>query len=472
MHQGSSTKKTRWGASRAVGLIATAWVLGIFPAALPAQTIRIGTPVPVATGLAERPLIEPYIAAHPADPNHLLAAAMVSVPADDSAAVEAGLRCSSFLTLDGGMRWTRHEFPVTQCFDPWTAITPDGHATFSAIGPRNELFVFRSADGGRSWEETPVSLGPGHDHPMIVANARAPERAGWLYAVSSQEIRADNGELRFGVYVARSRNAGKSFDAPVWIIPSNLLVKAETPAVLSDGTLVVPYVAIARKGIGGFEADTGTVDLTPWHAWMVRSTDGGHTFSIPLFVTEACGPPGFSPFALSALAADPSTGPFRDRLYFACNLAGGGTVVVTASADGGEEWTDPIAVPSAPLAVNRRGVLGVLWADRWGVDDEPRCYAVFFAASRDGGRTFLPAHRLTRGRSCIDVTANGSDNAMAWPTGGDYYGLTAAPDGRTISVPLAWYPRLLHGTAAQRSHRRVAGGGFGIHRSDLDEDLR
>ena len=35
-------------------------------------------------------------------------------------------------------------------------------------------------------------------------------------------------------------------------------------------------------------------------------------------------------------------------------------------------------------------------------------------------------------------------------------------DGRTISVPLAWYPRLLHASAEQRSNRRVAGGCFGI----------
>ena len=44
-------------------------------------------------------------------------------------------------------------------------------------------------------------------------------------------------------------------------------------------------------------------------------------------------------------------------------------------------------------------------------------------------------------------------------------------DGRTISVPLAWYPRLLHATPEQRAHCIVAGAGFGIHWPDLDEDL-
>lgn len=44
-------------------------------------------------------------------------------------------------------------------------------------------------------------------------------------------------------------------------------------------------------------------------------------------------------------------------------------------------------------------------------------------------------------------------------------------DGRTISAPLVWYPRLLHATAKQRANWKVAGGGFGIHWPDIDEDL-
>jgi hypothetical protein len=44
-------------------------------------------------------------------------------------------------------------------------------------------------------------------------------------------------------------------------------------------------------------------------------------------------------------------------------------------------------------------------------------------------------------------------------------------DGRTITVPLAWYPRLLHATPEQRANWRMAGAGFGIHWPDIDEDL-
>lgn len=44
-------------------------------------------------------------------------------------------------------------------------------------------------------------------------------------------------------------------------------------------------------------------------------------------------------------------------------------------------------------------------------------------------------------------------------------------DGRTIITPLAWYPRLLHATPAQRARWEKAGAGFGVHWPELDEDL-
>lgn len=44
-------------------------------------------------------------------------------------------------------------------------------------------------------------------------------------------------------------------------------------------------------------------------------------------------------------------------------------------------------------------------------------------------------------------------------------------DGRIISVPLAWYPRLLNATAEQRAKWQPAGGGYGIHWPEIDEDL-
>ena len=47
----------------------------------------------------------------------------------------------------------------------------------------------------------------------------------------------------------------------------------------------------------------------------------------------------------------------------------------------------------------------------------------------------------------------------------------ALMDGRVIAVPLAWYPRLVNGTPEQRAVWEVAGGGYGVHWPELDEDI-
>jgi hypothetical protein len=44
-------------------------------------------------------------------------------------------------------------------------------------------------------------------------------------------------------------------------------------------------------------------------------------------------------------------------------------------------------------------------------------------------------------------------------------------DGRTITVPLEWFPRLVHATAAERKNWRLIGEGEGLHWPDLDEDI-
>ena len=43
--------------------------------------------------------------------------------------------------------------------------------------------------------------------------------------------------------------------------------------------------------------------------------------------------------------------------------------------------------------------------------------------------------------------------------------------GRSISAPLAWYPRLMHGSSRERGNYRLIGGGEGIHWPELDEDI-
>src|SRR5712664_3568657 len=44
-------------------------------------------------------------------------------------------------------------------------------------------------------------------------------------------------------------------------------------------------------------------------------------------------------------------------------------------------------------------------------------------------------------------------------------------DGRSVSVPIGWYPRLAHGSAAERANLQISSVGYGVHWPDLDEDI-
>jgi len=71
----------------------------------------------------------------------------------------------------------------------------------------------------------------------------------------------------------------------------------------------------------------------------------------------------------------------------------------------------------------------------------------------------MSSSAITADERVLDVTFN--EDALT----------VSLRDGRVISVPLVWYPRLLNADPKQRSNWKVAGGGFGIHWPDLDEDL-
>jgi DNA-binding CsgD family transcriptional regulator len=71
----------------------------------------------------------------------------------------------------------------------------------------------------------------------------------------------------------------------------------------------------------------------------------------------------------------------------------------------------------------------------------------------------------------MTFSAAAADERVLDVTVGDDALSVSLRDGRVISVPLAWYPRLLNATPAQRNNWKIAGGGYGIHWPDVDEDL-
>jgi hypothetical protein len=71
----------------------------------------------------------------------------------------------------------------------------------------------------------------------------------------------------------------------------------------------------------------------------------------------------------------------------------------------------------------------------------------------------------------MGILALGADERVANVSLSEDSLCVALRDGRKISVPLTWYPRLLHATPQQRGNWKLAGGGYGIHWPDVDEDL-
>src|SRR5260221_6372003 len=383
------------------------------------QDIRIGRNVRV-NAASSVPLVEPHVSANPSDPAHLVGAAIV---ADPALAFGPNQRCAAFASRDGGQTWQWHDFDVTECADPWVAVTPRGHAVIAVLGKyvhardrtRVALLVFHSGDGGATWPDRPAELGFGHDHPTLAADPSSSGRT--VYVVSGKGLK-QGGQQRWGVLVAASRDGGRSFGPPVVTLPSNLNLNAETPAVLSDGALMVSFTDFERNAPG-----TGKgVPLDQPRAWALRSDDGGRTFSVPLFVGEWCAARGWS-----SLTVDASRGSLRDATYFACRVQAA-VIAVSSTRDHGETWGTPVRVQGAEtaqvlrrdlpaVAVNAKGIVGLAWVDtRQGPTGV--CHEVRFSASVNGGRAFLTDRKVSDADSCPGEAENGAA-FRRWPRGGD-----------------------------------------------------
>ena len=90
------------------------------------------------------------------------------------------------------------------------------------------------------------------------------------------------------------------------------------------------------------------------------------------------------------------------------------------------------------MAVNHKGVVAVAWYDARSdgrtIKGDFRRQEIFFTASVDGGRTFLPEVKVSTKPSC-PATPQNVETALRFPAGGEYTGLAAAPDG---SFRLLW----------------------------------
>ncbi|HVF46033.1 MAG TPA: hypothetical protein VNA17_00555 [Pyrinomonadaceae bacterium] len=380
----------------------------------------------IDTGNSSSPLVEPQLVAHPTNPKHLLGGFIIASrqPFADTQ------DCAAIVSFDGGQTWSVHAFRLKRCGDPWVALRGDGQAVFTALAGTEGQVAYQSADGGRTWSSEPISFGRGTDHPTLTVDRTNGKFAGSFYMLTNRSARTKSGNVTFPIVLSRSSDGGKTFSKPNLFLPSNLNMNPLTPAVLSDGSVAVAFIDLRRSGDHGSEGGR----LERRRAWMLLSEDGGLSFSPPMFISEQCG----SGRGFPSMIVDNGSPKFRDRLYFLCISSEADIVLVHHSADRGEKWSEAVRVNSGTeanpsrrtpsIAVNKDGLVGVTWYDRRN-DPDRKCQDIYFSASLDGGRTFLPEVRVSDSRSCPDTPKNG-ETAKRWSGGGDYSGLAAASDGK------------------------------------------
>jgi hypothetical protein len=418
------------------------------------------------------PHVESYIATDPGNPRHLIATAMtISKTAGDPAV---------WTSFDGGATWIRGRFVgdsgVLADSDPIVAITRSGAAMFAILASvkgEERTAVARSADGGRTWHWT--SMLPSVDREWMVSDRGDGPFGGRVYLTGTGAYRSPDGRQATGPFLARSDDDGRTFPLRTLVTRDRGGADVNTPinAIPNEPLVVGGLLLLTLQSADTAELTRLARDsLTARTIGLAVSEDGGDSFGparyAPRSRVELTGTArgrrrlrAGAAFGNVRTAIDPSSSPFRNRIYFVApdydRELDRYIVRVWFTSDLGKSWGTAIAsdaprgdVANPAIAVNRDGVVAVTWNDR---RDDPagQCWRLYAAISTDGGEHFLPAARLSQGPTCVGEPANWVTKASAFngevrgeylarfqtsatiplrfSNGGDTQGLAADPSG-------------------------------------------
>jgi len=382
------------------------------------------------------PLTEPMPAVNPRDSDGLVVGAIVApVDSDDT------WHCAAFTSHDAGATWSRHDFAMERCIDPWIVFLEADTVLFTGIellgdaegAERFRLVSYRSPDGGRSWSAERRTIGRGYDHELLVVRRRSDGSLAEILLAARRMTGSGSGAARHSIAVERSSDGGRSFAPVAEIRPSNAAMNATGLALLPAGTPLVTYWEFQRD-VDGF-GRLGMLERARAAAVRIEAGEPG----VPQLIGDGCasGIEGAFP-GYPWLAVDAGSGRFGGRLYHACIRPGLEGVGVSSSTDGGATWSDQVVLRGGTgaarahartpmLAVNGDGIVVAAWYDR-SHDPDGACQHVYVTASSDGGESFVTPLRITGEESCPVNEANGRAG-RSWPMGGDYSSLAAGPDG-------------------------------------------
>ncbi|MBN1390821.1 MAG: exo-alpha-sialidase [Candidatus Thermoplasmatota archaeon] len=394
---------------------------------------------------------EPGFSINPTDPMNMVAGS------NDYGGPTGDAWCGYYFTFDGGETWgsgyipgidgdrSSPLWPFAGSGDPVVVFGPDGTCYFAGIAfqrdvelgnirkPGSGIFVARSDDGGRTFGTVSIviqslsslstTLANFHDKEWIAVDPTTGDvHVTWtafqLYGVSSAMVHSV------------SRDRGETWSRPQIISEisrKEKQVQGSQVEVTSDGVVHVSWI----------EFDYGILRYT-------RSTDGGESFEAvrsiasvkPLdYYPENS---GYRTPTMCDMAVDTSGGNSTDSIYIVWPDRrmgyGQADILIVASHDGGDSWTEPVKVNNATgakdndqwfpaVTVGYDGSVQVMFYDRR-LDPNNDLLSVFFAISHDMGITW-------ENIQMCDTQFDG-DNTRG-PFIGDYLGVAAGP-GWTVGV--------------------------------------
>jgi hypothetical protein len=364
---------------------------------------------------------EVLIAAHPADPNQLVACSMVNY----NRLAERKMHTAVYSSTDGGMTWDLGP-QIPESGDPICTFGPDGAAYFGAIGDSPSLDpaidwhlkLYRSTDQFKTWQQVSDILTG--DRPWLTFDHTHGQTRGWGYITYQSRagvLDAQEKELAVSLDLTHSSDKGSTWSLPRAYGVINAHRRAHSlatgMAIRSDGTVVISNwqslkksardsqdrIAVELPGDPGPPTCEISVVLVPPDGWQRPKT----VKAADKYCSE-----GLTTRTTDSLAVDGSSEVFKDRIYIAWTDARSGhsRIMFTYSADKGETWSKPRIVDEMPgdlpyspdsfmpsLAINKDGVVGLSWNDRRENPDNVG-YFTRFTASLDGGESWLPSVRL------------------------------------------------------------------------------
>jgi hypothetical protein len=397
------------------------------PKAAGTPLITVGPNVQVSASMPAKMHSEGLILADPTNVKRLLVCSMFREP-------DMGEGVAVYVSEDGGTGWQRtfESGADDHAGDPACAFGPDGVAYLMMIplGQRAagqlHLPLLRSEDGGHTWRT--VARTGYLDRESLVVDGTQGRFRNRVYAHGTTNVRGTTGPRRTGIAEYATANGSGPFEAPVEraSLGGREIFGMSNSLVLSDGRWLGLFGEI-RSSSGGAQLFNVPPEQENMSLEVVASDDGGDSLNQPVTISGWYMPNTFVRLTnvCPMMAADATTGPFKDRVYVVWPDArfGASDILLSYSADRGQTWSAPIVVNDNPrnvppdkvpnqllpaVAVNNAGVVAVTWLDRRD-DPDNLAWRERVRVSLDGGETFEPSVVVSAAPARFDGTER-------WPT--------------------------------------------------------